>query len=143
VSKQYLSQETKELVRKRANNLCEYCLAVGDYAFHPFSVDHIRPISEGGTNALDNLALACQHCNNCKYNKRKGFDLLNQTEADLFHPRKDPWSEHFIWNEDDSAIIGISPQGRATVHTLKMNREEAVNLRKALKAFGVHPPDVD
>jgi hypothetical protein len=141
VPKPYLSQETKESVRKRAHNLCEYCLAIGDYAFHPFSVDHILPISEGGTNDLSNLALACQHCNNCKYNKRTGFDPLNQIEAELFHPRNDKWADHFMWNEDESFVIGISPKGRATVYRLKTNREEAVNLRKALRAFGVHPPD--
>jgi 5-methylcytosine-specific restriction endonuclease McrA len=28
-----------------------------------FSVEHIVPISQGGNDMLDNLALACQGCN--------------------------------------------------------------------------------
>jgi hypothetical protein len=30
--------------------------------------------------------------------------------------------------------------GRSTVSALNMNREESVNLRMVLVAFGVHPP---
>ncbi|MCB0846658.1 MAG: HNH endonuclease [Bacteroidetes bacterium] len=140
MSEKYLSKETKQLVRRRANNICEYCLAIGDYAFHPFSIDHIIPSSEGGDDELSNLALACQHCNNCKYNKTTAIDPLNDLEVHLYHPRQDKWEEHFVWNEDKTIILGISPIGRGTISCLKINREEAVNLRKALKMFGVHPP---
>ncbi len=96
----------------------------------------------GGSHELDNLALACQHCNNCKYNKSQGLDPLNMEFGNLFHPRNDKWSDHFIRNEDFSHVIGISSKGRTTAYTLKMNRQEAVNLRKALVAYGVHPPDL-
>ena len=61
-------------------------------------------------------------------------------EVHLYHPRQDKWEEHFVWNEDKTIILGISPIGRGTISCLKINREEAVNLRKALKMFGVHPP---
>lgn len=64
---------------------------------------------------------------------------LTAIEVRLYHPRQDKWNDHFVWNEDQAVIIGISPVGRATISCLKINRKEAVNLRKALKAFGVHP----
>ncbi len=35
------------LVRERAKECCEYCMALSNYAFHPFSIDHIFPISKG------------------------------------------------------------------------------------------------
>jgi len=47
----------------------------------------------------------------------------------FYNPRKDDWKDHFVWNEDKSIIIGITPIGRATV-----------NLRTVLAKFGVHPP---
>lgn len=40
-------------------------------------------------------------------------------------------------------IIGTTPIGRATVETLQLNREGCINLRKALFAFGKHPPSED
>lgn len=36
---------------------------------HPFHIDHIVPLSLGGDEWPDNLALLCQHCNNVKHVK--------------------------------------------------------------------------
>jgi len=135
-----LSAKIKKEVAKRANNLCEYCLANSEYAFHTFPVDHILPVSLDGEDTLDNLANSCQFCNNSKYNKTHCLDHLSNELVPLFNPRKDKWLTHFMWNESKSDIIGITPIGRATVHCLKVNRPEATNLRKVLAAFGVHPP---
>lgn len=38
-------------------------------------------------------------------------------------------------------IIGITAAGRATVVRLRLNRPGLVNLRAALRHFGVHPPE--
>ena len=135
-----LSNNLRRSVKLRAGNVCEYCLALANYAFHPFPVDHIVPISKGGSNHLDNLAYACQFCNNSKYDKIEAPDPLTGVSALLYNPRKQEWSQHFVWNADFTNIIGISPTGRATVSCMDMNREEAVNLRAALRVFGVHPP---
>jgi len=135
-----MQTEFRQIVKQRANHVCEYCLALSQYAFHPFCVDHIIPISKEGAHSLDNLAFACQHCNNCKYNKYEHPDPLSGKIVRLYNPRKDKWSDHFVWDEDDAVIIGITSVGRATVSCLKMNRGEAVNLRAALKQYGVHPP---
>lgn len=135
-----MSPEIRKLVKERAQHLCEYCLALAHFSFHPFSIDHIVPLSQKGTDDPENLALSCQHCNNCKYSKSSFTDPLTGKIAPLFHPRKDTWVKHFVWNENATIIIGISPVGRATVACLKMNRQEAVNLREALRQFGVHPP---
>jgi 5-methylcytosine-specific restriction endonuclease McrA len=135
-----MQMEIRKLVKDRANHICEYCLALSQYAFHPFCVDHIIPISKQGSHLPDNLAFACQHCNNCKYNKYEHPDPLTGKIIPLYNPRKSKWSDHFVWDEDDSVIVGITSIGRATVSCLKMNREEAVNLRAALKQYGVHPP---
>jgi 5-methylcytosine-specific restriction endonuclease McrA len=76
-------------VIQRANGLCEYCQSPADYSPHPFSIEHIFPISAGGTSELDTLAYACQGCNNHKYNKTQGVDALTALEFALFNPRQD------------------------------------------------------
>ena len=136
----YISPKNRKEVIKRAKQLCEYCLAPANYAFHPFCVDHIIPTIKGGTGDLNNLAFSCQNCNGSKHTKIEGIDPLTQSLVDLFHPRKDNWIEHFIWDETGTVIIGISSCGRATIATLKMNIQPVKNIRFALVGIGVHPP---
>lgn len=135
-----LSKKAHLFVRKRASECCEYCMALSLYAFHPFSIDHIIAISKGGSNDTDNLAWACFHCNGAKYNKITCLDPLSNEVVSLYNPRLNNWLEHFAWNDTQTIIIGITPIGRATVSCLKVNRQGAVNLREALREFGVHPP---
>lgn len=39
------------------------CLACGQAEPHQLTLDHILPISKGGTNSDDNLQTLCRHCN--------------------------------------------------------------------------------
>ncbi len=66
----------KSQVIERAQGNCEYCRSQARFATQAFSIEHITPQSKGGQTALDNLALACQGCNNHKYNKTKAADPI-------------------------------------------------------------------
>ena len=66
-----LTPQIKKSVKSRANNCCEYCYSQEKIATQTFSIEHIYPVSKGGQTQLDNLALACQGCNNHKYNNNK------------------------------------------------------------------------
>ena len=63
-----LTEELKKIVRSRAKNCCEYCFSQEQFASQRFSIEHILPVSKSGKTTVDNLALACQGCNNYKYN---------------------------------------------------------------------------
>lgn len=130
----------RKQVAERAKHCCEYCQSQEKFATHRFSVEHIIPISKGGQTHLDNLAYACQGCNNYKYTKTAGLDPVSSKLADLYHPRQHRWNTYFAWNEDCSQIIGLTPTGRATVKTLQLNRTTVVNLRRVLYAMNEHPP---
>ncbi|MEH1819486.1 MAG: HNH endonuclease [Nostoc sp.] len=56
------------------------------------------PLSLGGTDNLENLALACFHCNRRKTNRLMATDLQSGEEVLLFNPRQHIWSDHFIWS---------------------------------------------
>ena len=73
--------QLKKAVSDRAQGCCEYCQSQSRFAMQPFSVEHIVPRSQGGATTLENLALACQGCNNHKYNKTKGRDKNNSQFA--------------------------------------------------------------
>jgi 5-methylcytosine-specific restriction endonuclease McrA len=105
-----------------------------------FSLDHIHPISLGGSDALENLAFCCQGCNSIKYNRMNGIDPETGELLPLFNPRKDKWTAHFRWNENFTVIFGITPTGRATVATLQLNRWQLINQRAVFRIAKVHPP---
>lgn len=135
-----ITAQLKKAVSDRAQGCCEYCRSQSRFAMQPFSVEHIIPRSHKGETTLDNLALACQGCNNHKYNKTQGRDPSSGNMAALYNPRKQRWSDHFAWSNDFTLIIGLTPTGRATVRELQLNREGIVNLRRILHPIGEHPP---
>ncbi|AEE48541.1 HNH endonuclease [Haliscomenobacter hydrossis] len=134
-----LTKKTKGLVALRANYCCEYCRSQEQFSPSQFSVDHIIPSSKLGGDDLDNLCYACQACNNFKYVDTSTTDPITGQNFTLFNPRQHHWEEHFLWNEDTTELIGITPIGRATIVKLKLNRQGVVNLRKALKSLGLYP----
>ncbi len=135
-----VTTEQKREVAARAKECCEYGRSQARFAIQSFSIEHVTPLSKSGEDNLDNLAFACQGCNNHKYTKTEARDPISTDIAPLFHPRQQKWREHFVWNDDFTLIVGLTPTGRATVETLQLNREGLVNLRRILYAMGEHPP---
>jgi 5-methylcytosine-specific restriction enzyme A len=50
------------------------CVACGSDDFRSFTIDHIIPLSKGGTNRFDNLQTMCSPCNNRKGDKLPGWE---------------------------------------------------------------------
>lgn len=140
MTKKRLPRKLRQLVRERAQGHCEYCICPESHATQEHSQDHIFLEDLGGKSIAENLALACQDCNNAKYNKTQAPDPVSREMIPLFHPRKDLWREHFAWSEDSLTLVGLTPTGRATIEALRLNREGVINLRRALKLEGKHPP---
>jgi len=138
--KSYVRIEIRRQVIEQAQGRCEYCQCWVEYTTESFEVEHILPVSRGGTTSLDNLAYACSGCNGHKYNKISASDSLDRTEAPLYHPRKQRWQDHFGWDTTYTKVVGLTPSGRATVDALQMNRPGVINLRRLLLLVGKHPP---
>jgi hypothetical protein len=108
-----------------------------------FTVDHVKPRSLGGGDGLENLALACFHCNRRKTNRFSVVVIETGNEIPLFNPQKDDWSDHFVWSADGLLIMGRTLIGRAMVEALALNRERVLSIRAADKEIGRHPPQND
>ena len=125
---------TRDFVRQRADNRCEYCLLRQKHSDLTHHVEHIVAKQQGGLDNLDNLALACHRCNLRKGPNLTGVDPGSGELAPLFHPRRDRWAEHFLFQ--GARIEGITPVGRATAHVLAMNDARRLELRFELFALG-------
>lgn len=60
----YDYQKHRSFVYQRDGHRCVYC-----GAHQNLSLDHVVPLSRGGSNDLDNLATACRSCNSQKSNR--------------------------------------------------------------------------
>jgi hypothetical protein len=134
------SAATRVAVAERAGQRCEYCHLPTRGQVATFPIDHVIPPAAGGTGHLDNLALACPHCNAHKWAFAEGTDPTTGRPARLFNPRADVWSEHFRWSTADWAVLeGLTAVGRATISRLHMNDSDLVAVRRLLAALGVAP----
>ena len=103
-----------------------------------FHAEHIIPTSRGGDSHLDNLALACPACNLRKANRVSFKFEGSDKETELFHPRRQQWSEHFAWRGYE--ILGLTSVGQATIAALELNQERRRTIRRAEASFGLYPP---
>jgi hypothetical protein len=87
--------------------------------------------------------LSCPTCTRFKADRTAAPDPVTQQDVPLFHPEQDRWADHFAWNDDSTMITALTPIGRATIATLKMNRPPLIRLRRMWVALGEHPPDLD
>lgn len=142
MSRRYISVEELAEVIARSDSRCEYCQCRADYSAQSFVCEHIIPVAKGGETKLDNLCYACGGCNGHKYTKIEGIDPISKTVVKLYHPRIQKWDKHFAWSEDYLRIIGLTPNGRATVIALQMNRPGVINMRKLLLLARKHPPSI-
>lgn len=106
---------------KRAGHICEYCHAPEAVFNLQFEVEHIKPLSRGGADSKNNLALACRSCNLFKSDSVSFFDEETRKKFRLFNPRRNVWKNHFKINYQTGEISGLTAIGRVTAACLKMN----------------------
>lgn len=124
---------------ERADNRCEYCRAPELIFNDLFEVEHIVPVSQGGSDDTANLALACRSCNKYKAVFQSGTDPNTQANVRLFHPRQDAWSQHFRYDQETGEIQGRTPIGRATIARLQINRVAQIAARRLWVQLDLFP----
>ena len=121
---------TRRHVRERAGHRCEYChLPEAQSPLARLQIEHIVPRKHGGGDDPANLALACIACNLHKGANLTGIDPDTTQVIELFHPRTQPWDEHFAWN--GCLLAGLSAIGRTTIRVLDMNSKDRLRVRVA------------
>ena len=123
-----VSAADKRLVRERAAGRCEYCSMAETWEpFFTYHVEHIIARQHGGPDDVDNLCLACHHCNSFKGPNLTSLDPDGLGVTTLFNPRAQSWPEHF--KIEAGRVLGLTSAGRTTVFLLQMNAAHRVELR--------------
>lgn len=61
----HFTQKDIERIYKEQHGRCAYC---GITLYDDYEIDHIHPLTKGGSNWPDNLAVSCPSCNSSKNN---------------------------------------------------------------------------
>ena len=128
-----MNSASKELVRQRAGNRCEYCHLPQDATpFLKFHIEHViakqHTPDDDNPDDLKRLALSCDRCNLFKGPNLSSIDPDSGEIVNLFNPRTDNWNDHF--EICGGKIVGLTPKGRASARLLNMNDSRRVDLRE-------------
>jgi hypothetical protein len=129
----------RERIEIRAAWRCEYCRAPQSACGYRFHLEHVTPSAEGGSDDVENRALACAACNLAKSDRMTGMDPQTKRLVPLFNPRCQLWNDHFRWANDRQTIVGLTPEGRATARVLKLNEEMRLEARTIWFEVGLLP----
>jgi hypothetical protein len=134
----YISVELRRNILAKSTNCCEYCRVHQRDNTVSYHIEHIIATAHGGQTVEANLAFSCSRCNFYKGTNIAAADPETGEPTFLFHPRRQEWDEHFSV-DSDGLIIGLTPEGRATVLVLRLNEENRVLYRQVLIKIGVYP----
>ncbi|MCG7346389.1 HNH endonuclease [Sporosarcina sp. ACRSL] len=85
------------------DGLCIYCGKSEEGEERRHAIDHVIPISRGGTSHISNLVLACNSCNASKNDKPLATFYIDQKETGIFP------GENFVVVEQFLALMSGTP----------------------------------
>lgn len=105
-------------LRQELGLRCGYCRTSSAITGERHTIEHLIPTARGGSSEEENLWISCRRCNGAKGTQVDAIDPESGQRVSLFNPRAQAWKEHFTWSSDGTLIVGLTPNGRATVAAL-------------------------
>lgn len=135
-----IAETTYELVARDANLQCGYCQAPQRVLPYRLEIEHLLPVSLGGSDERDNLWLSCHKCNKLRSNRLQALDPHTQLLVPIYNPRQQNWETNFAWANGGLQIVGKTATGRATIATLELNDSFHQSARSVWILAGLFPP---
>lgn len=141
MARKAISKSLRFEVFKRDSFTCQYCGAKApEVVLH---VDHIEPVSKGGTNDLLNLIAACQGCNSGKSDRRLNDDsaiVKKRTQLEELQERKEQLEMMMQWQKallslEKSAEQQAADYWAELVSPFVLNEQGRHDLSKVLAKF--------
>jgi hypothetical protein len=91
-----MDRATRDLVRRRAGNRCEYCLLPQEASpLLTFHIEHTiaKQHLDEDVDDPNALALACNRCNAYKGTNLASIDPDTKQTVPVYNPRRDSWND--------------------------------------------------
>lgn len=128
-------------VFKRDKFTCQYCGASAPDVI--LEIDHIQPVSKGGTNELLNLVTSCRNCNRGKSNKELSDDSavkVQKQQLDEMQERREQLSLMLQWRNEIENEIEIQVDAIESIITRNTNtmlsKSGRSTARNLIRRFG-------
>ena len=128
-------------VFKRDKFTCQYCGASAPDVI--LQVDHIKPVSKGGTNDIMNVVTACRDCNSGKTNRELSDDSaikVQKKRLDDMQERREQLEMMLQWR--DSLLNAVEAEVDA-INSIFCSQTKwgisdhgRIGIRKLIKQFG-------
>lgn len=135
-----ISKKLRFEVFKRDSFTCQYCGKSAPNVI--LEVDHINPVSKGGTNDLLNLITSCRDCNRGKSNRELSDDSIvvkQQQEMEDLQERKNQLTMMQQWREElsnlDNEVVEVVCTEFENLTGCKVLESGKKNIRKWLKKY--------
>lgn len=130
-------------VFKRDSFACQYCGQKSPDVL--LEVDHIEPVSKGGTNDLLNLVTSCKTCNAGKSDRRLSDSSVvekQRRQLEELQERKEQIEMMFQWQKslldlDDSVTDQLASYWSEVVPGYSLNENGKKTLKKLRKTFEI------
>lgn len=131
-------------VFKRDGFTCQYCGQSAPTVV--LQVDHIRPVSDGGSNDLMNLVTSCAACNSGKSDRLlSDASAVQRQRAQLaeLHQRREQLDMMLEWRDglrqiaDDEVSAVLNEIARLTGGILSLNERGKATARKLIEKHGL------
>lgn len=120
--------DLRQLVRQRARFACEFCGVTETSTGGQLTLDHFRPKSKGGSDALSNLIYCCVRCNQYKQN----YWPCEESALTIWNPSTEPANIHFFESENGT-LLPRTKTGEFTIKRLRLNRPSLVAYRDKVR----------
>lgn len=128
-------------VFKRDKFTCQYCGASAPDVI--LEVDHLKPVSKGGTNDLLNLVTSCRDCNRGKTNKELSDDSavkVQKKQLDDMQERREQMKMMLEWKNslENEMELEIDAIENLFIKYAKygFNSSGRIGIRRLIKRFG-------
>lgn len=130
-------------VFKRDSFKCQYCGSAAPDVL--LEIDHIRPVSKGGTNDTTNLITACPACNSGKSDKTLDENTTvakTRTQLEQLQERRDQLEMMMAWMEGlrdlkQTALDRVTGYWHELAPGFTVNQNGRNNLRKWIRKFSL------
>lgn len=138
-----IGKKTRFEVFKRDSFTCQYCGQKAPDVI--LEVDHISPVSRGGTGDILNLITACWDCNSGKGARELSDNTViarQREQLEALNERRDQLEMMLKWREglasiDEQALDALQAAVVAKIPGFSVNESGRKTLRDLMRRFGI------